>query len=225
MARDSEGNVLVIGGYHGDVQVGGEVLTSPGGWDDDNMFLIKLDPNGQPLWSRRFGDEGPMQVGRAVACDGNDDIIIAGGVSGTADFGGGALTASTFLDYDAFVAKLDPQGNHRWSYLVGNGGQMIYTMAAHPDGTIAIAGSSEGRMSWPSGELVSRGPFVAKLDTDGALRWAKGDPDGAGLAAGVAIGASGVVAATGSFSKTLTLGEDPMVCAGRSDVFVVELTP
>lgn len=55
LAVDNAGNILVGGSFYGtvDLGLGGGALVSAGGAD---VFLAKLDPNGEHVWSKRFGD-------------------------------------------------------------------------------------------------------------------------------------------------------------------------
>jgi hypothetical protein len=60
LAIDSKGNVLMTGGFSGTVDFGGGSLVSAGGED---IFVTKLDPAGNHIFSKRFGDAGPHQRG------------------------------------------------------------------------------------------------------------------------------------------------------------------
>src|SRR5262249_47559744 len=64
-AVDGAGNVLLTGFFDGSVDFGGGPLTSAG-WSD--IFVVKLDPAGNHLWSKRFGD-GLNQHAWATAVD------------------------------------------------------------------------------------------------------------------------------------------------------------
>ncbi|MEP7126366.1 MAG: hypothetical protein ABJE95_35870 [Byssovorax sp.] len=71
-----------------------------------DVFLIKLDPAGNGLWGKRFGDKF-AQAAFDVAVDEAGKIAIGGIVNGSITIGGGQppLTAEGF---DAFVARFDP---------------------------------------------------------------------------------------------------------------------
>jgi len=80
---------------------GGGPLTSAGGTD---IFVVKFDPNGNHLWSQRFGDSD-SQYGTGVAADATGNVILTGSFYGTVDFGGGPLTDACNEQADIFVAK------------------------------------------------------------------------------------------------------------------------
>ncbi|WP_155799040.1 hypothetical protein [Sorangium cellulosum] len=114
IASDPAGNYYVIGTFEGTIDFGAGPLTSAGGRD---IFLLKLDPAGALLWSKRFGvifDE----VGRAVAVDGSGNVLLAGthltSETVATSFGGCGIV-TPYQGEGVFVAKLDPEGNHIWS--------------------------------------------------------------------------------------------------------------
>jgi hypothetical protein len=119
VAIDSGDNVVTVGTLTGSVSFGGELLESAGGKD---IFVAKLDASGEHLFSRRFGDAGPLQYAEAVAITRDDDILVSGVSDGVIDFGGGPISvpvgacpAETWCEQAGFVAKLDPSGSHLWS--------------------------------------------------------------------------------------------------------------
>jgi len=87
IAADGSHNVLVAGDFLGSVNFGGGTLTSVGGWD---MFLAKLDPSGNHIWSQRFGSTVSSNAdgARAVVVDESNNVYLAGYFSGTVSFGG-----------------------------------------------------------------------------------------------------------------------------------------
>ncbi|WP_437553666.1 hypothetical protein WME97_19070 [Sorangium sp. So ce367] len=93
LAVDADGNILVTGGFDGTVDFGGGPLVGTGNID---AFVLKLDPVGNHLWSRRFGDLSSVveaQVGLAIAADASGNIAIEGRFGGTTDLGGGPVTS------------------------------------------------------------------------------------------------------------------------------------
>jgi hypothetical protein len=63
------------------------------GCDDDNTGPEdNPPPAGEHLWSQRFGG-GSYDEAYAVAVDAAGNVIVAGELLGTVDFGGGALTS------------------------------------------------------------------------------------------------------------------------------------
>lgn len=68
-------------------------------------------------WVRQFGDTGQDHV-FDVAPTSDGGVILVGSFSGTINFGNGETTS--YAGSDAFVLKLDAEGNHAWSRRFGD---------------------------------------------------------------------------------------------------------
>lgn len=93
---------------------GGFVLAgaSESAHNDDNEILVaKFDDTGQELWSHTYG-EGGNDEALDICPAGDGGFYIVGTTSATTD----SLT-------NAFVLKIDTQGNQQWLNQVGNQGQ------------------------------------------------------------------------------------------------------
>jgi hypothetical protein len=103
-ATDASGNVIITGGFYGEVDFGGGTFTgSLGGYP--NGFIAKFRSDGTHLWSRQFEYESTnVVVGVAVDVTGN--LIVTGVFEGGIDLGGGEYTCAG--DVDIFVAKFSP---------------------------------------------------------------------------------------------------------------------
>ncbi|WP_438001738.1 hypothetical protein WMF26_20610 [Sorangium sp. So ce185] len=115
IVSDISGNYYVSGHFEGTVDFGAGPLTSAGGYD---IFLLKLDPTGSVIWSRRYGTEFDDWSG-VMTVDGNGNIFLSGAYDGIIglfpgpDLGGGPIAAGD--DSGVFVAKFDAGGDHLWS--------------------------------------------------------------------------------------------------------------
>jgi len=78
----------------------------------DDIFVVKLAPNGDPIWTMQFGT-AEQDWGRAVAVDADNNVFVTGATSG------GLNGQSYNGGIDIFVAKLSPQGNEIWTRLLG----------------------------------------------------------------------------------------------------------
>lgn len=94
---DGDGNLVITAWGSGTVDLGGGVL---GTLNKGSVFLAKLEPGGQHLWSRRF--DGSASV---VATAPNGDIVLAAKVSGTVDVGTGPLVTK---GQDLLIARFAP---------------------------------------------------------------------------------------------------------------------
>jgi|WetSurMetagenome_2_1015567.scaffolds.fasta_scaffold149668_1 hypothetical protein len=102
IAVDVSGNTFVMGYFYGTVDFGGGALTDAGAGD---VFIAKLGPGGDHLWSKRFGD-AQYQIAFGLGTNASGNVFAAGGFDGTVAFGGNTLTSAG--DLDIFVAKLGP---------------------------------------------------------------------------------------------------------------------
>ncbi|MDI1479128.1 SBBP repeat-containing protein [Polyangium sp. y55x31] len=104
VAIDVFGNIVVTGEFFNQVDFGGGAVVSAGGRD---VFVAKLNPDGGPLWVRRYGS-GMMtdQAGEAVAIDPLTNTWVTGFFENIIDFGGGPFTSAGGTDM--FLAKLAP---------------------------------------------------------------------------------------------------------------------
>lgn len=95
-AVDPSGNVFVTGNFNGSLNFGSGSIVSAGG---GNIFLTKLDPSGNGLWSKRFGDaptHPTLPVPRRVTCSAtNGSRPHSGGCSSPTTCGGSCTRRPT----------------------------------------------------------------------------------------------------------------------------------
>jgi hypothetical protein len=224
VAVDSAGNVIAAGDLAGSADFGGGVLTSAG---QNDIFVVKFDPQGGHIWSKRFGGQG-NQHARGVAVNAAGDVVVAGFFEVSVDFGGGQLISAGQMDI--YMATLSgASGAHVASARFGDAGmQRCQAVAAAPDGA-RITGAFEGSVDFGGGALTSAGGqdvFVAAFDATNQHVFSKGF-GGAGdqVGAGIAAGPAGTMVVTGSFGGDLSFGGMPFTSAGLDDVFVAKLGP
>jgi hypothetical protein len=227
IATDRYDNVFLVGDFSSTVDFGGDPLISSGGSQD--VFLVKLDSDGNHLWSQAFGDDA-FQLGWGVAADSDGSVIITGEHNGTIDFGGGPLSGDPGQTR-VFLAKFDEDGAHTWSRSFG-GGSIQYvrggvtTDVAH---SVVLTGYFFGTIDFGGGPLTSIGQadvFVIKLDQSGELVWSKrfGSANGEG-SQGIATDAANNIVVVGSSAGSPDFGGGPLPNAGEDDLFVAKLDP
>jgi hypothetical protein len=102
------------------------------------------------------------------------NLVVAGALAGTSDWGGGPLTAQGLQD--AIVAKFDPNGGHIWSKQFGDTGkQYVSRLAVDSANNIVLSGQTDGAIEfapsgWGAGLYTV---FVAKLDPNGGKIWGR----------------------------------------------------
>ncbi len=136
-------------------------VTSAGSFD---VYVLALDAQGDPLWVRGYGDAAE-QHGEELHLDAGGNVLVTGRARGAIDFGAGPLASAG--GEDLFVLKLDPDGNHLWSFLAGDGAdQQGFGISADADGNVIVTGDYRGTLDLGAGAMTSQGGadlFVAKL--------------------------------------------------------------
>jgi hypothetical protein len=172
--------------------------TNSFGAGEADIYLVKLDANGNLQWTRTIG--GPKgDEGYSLIQTSDGGYAIAGD---TKSFGAG--------EADVYVVKLDASGNLQWTKTIGGpaseeGNSLIQTS----DGGYAIAGSTK---SFGAG---GKDVYVVKLDANGNLQWTKtiGGPKGD-------EGYSLIQTSDGGYAIT---GESSSFGAGEADLYVIKL--
>ncbi|HRI60072.1 MAG TPA: SBBP repeat-containing protein, partial [Saprospiraceae bacterium] len=185
ITTDADGNVYTTGYYRDDMDFDpGPGVDSKYMSGKADIFIVKLDAGGNYVWGKKIG--GPDWETINSFLIGNDGNIIAtGDFVGTADFdpGTGVHNLTSVGDYDAFVQKLDPDGNLIWVkqmgafgsssgssvYVDSSGG--IYSTGSFTSATIDFDPGPGVANLTPSGYKTDI--YIQKLDKDGNFEWVR----------------------------------------------------
>ena len=235
ITTDTLGNVYVIGYYRDmvdfDPGAASFNLTSNGG---DDIFIVKLDSNGNFIWAVSMGGILPDR-GFSITSDALGNLYATGKFSSTVDFDPGSTTFSLTANggEDVFIQKLDNQGNFIWAKSMGgtirDGANNITTDAL---GNVYVSGKFQDTVDFDPNaatlDLVSNGDydvFIQKLDANGNLKWARslGGPS-YDQGESIITDISGNVYVTGYYQGTVDF--DPSAATslltsnGNEDVFI-----
>lgn len=153
VAANAANEILVTGWFQGTIDLGGGPLVGTPGNND--LFIAKLGSDGSHVWSKLVGGAG-QQLGGSVAADPFGNILLTGGFSGTADFGGGSLPPAAVEA--SFVVKLNQSGGHLWSMAFGDGNtQYGQAIASDGFGYVFELGSNAGTVDFGDGPFTSAG--------------------------------------------------------------------
>ncbi|HOZ86710.1 MAG TPA: hypothetical protein PL029_03080, partial [Bacteroidia bacterium] len=238
ICTDAGGNVYTAGQFSisGDFDPGpGTVnLTSQG---DNDIFISKVDPNGNYVWAKQVGGLYPDNVS-SMTNDPAGNLYITGTFAGAVDFdpGPGTFVLSTNGSpiINTYVLKLDMNGNFLWALRVGDGVQNYPTSQAiclDGPGNIYLSGQFTGTRDFDPGpgvsSLVAAGSmvFLLKLDPSGNFVWAKAI--GATHAPSVVVDGSGNVYTGGTFFGTGDfdpgIGVSNLISFGNNDGYILKL--
>jgi hypothetical protein len=220
---DGSGNCYVAGEFRGTAVFGSTNLISSG---TDDIFIAKLDSNGNWLWAKRAGGS-LWDHGLGIAVDNEGNCYVTGYFnSSTAAFGSTTLTNSG--NADLFVAKLDTNGNWLWvQQPIGTDWEECYSIALDNEGNSYISGRFLSTVWFGTTSLTSSGDydiFVAKLNPSGNWLWAKraGGTDEEG-AQEIAVDSSGNCFLTGYFQGSAYIGPAYLNSHGEQDIFCAKL--
>lgn len=226
VAFDPAGNLLLAGQLQGSTtDFGGGALGSAGGFD---AFVVKLDPMGTHLWSRRYGDPIDQRAASVVA-DPAGNVIVAGNFASSINFGALDIQSAGFNDL--FVLKLDPDGAYLWANTYGDAtDQLAGGIGTDAAGNIALTGAFEGKIDFGGGPLsstVTYDVFVAKLTDMGAHIWSKGYGNSASQVGGAlhVSATTGEIFVTSTAAGTIDFGNGPLTSAGVEDVTLAKISP
>jgi len=212
VAFDKDGNLYVLVEFSRTVDFGGGKLQSAGNRD---IGVIKLDPAGKHVWSRRFGAQLD-ELAVSLAVDPAGSVLLTGSFDDVLDFGDGA-PLHTAGRSDVFVAKLGPDGSTLWAQKLGNTDEDIgAAVAADSYGNVYAAGWFWKEIEVAGTAHKSHGKkdlFVVAFAPNGTPQWAHtfGDAED-DYARGLAVDA-GAIYATGTFHKKVNLGGEELTAA------------
>lgn len=149
LATDPVGGCYLVGNFAGEFGIGEETLTSTD--EQDDVFVVRFDPDGNVLWAKRLGGASTDYCDAlAVGADGGVTIAGAGGDPDTGE-----------NPPHAFLHALSPEGMPVSSLVVRTdhpeGDISILALARSADGTLFAAGWLEGRLDVAGGARVSAG--------------------------------------------------------------------
>ncbi len=229
VAVDPAGNVGLAGFVSGSVGFAGSTSNPLVANGSDDAGIWKLDPTGHLIWARSFGS-ADYDAADALAFDASGNLYATGLFSDTVNFATGptpdALTAGPV--FDQFVLKLDRSGNEAWARgFVGPGWSKGQGVAVDPEGNVHVAGTFSGSVDFDPGPGVNTLTSVGStdvsldgLDANGnALYALQAGQTNANAALGLAIGPTGLVAITGSYSGSIRFGSTTLASTGVRQVF------
>jgi len=250
---DNAGNIYITGS----TRTPGTFPTTPGAYDRtfagiDDVFVAKLDPNGNTIWSTLIG--GPNdERGAAIAVDDQGNVYIAGHAGPGFPVTVGAMqptfqgywngsSTGFFKTQNAFVAKLSPDGSQLIYSSYSGTGLAHHSMDVDSNGDIYVAfeytaGSSPSPppASWFNGAYQStpRGGTdtgIMKISSDGSqVLWATyfGGSGDESISSSIRVADNGdayLMGSTTSADMPTTAGAHDRTLSGSHDFFLARFT-
>ena len=184
---DADGFIYVTGFFMGPTaEFDGITLQNPN-WNppwDPNGYIGKLDPDGNWLWVDIFDGIKDAEGSRdnRLAIDQSSNIYVVGSFENTAKYGPFTITSNG--EWDAFIFKMDTDGNWLWAEGFGsNKTDRANSIAVDVCDDVYITGEYRNPMVFPGANASNgsdtlshkkkRDIFVAKMNNQGDWKWAK----------------------------------------------------
>jgi hypothetical protein len=211
---DDSGYVYATGQFNGtvDFDPGSGVFNLVSSSSSYDIFIVKLHSNGNFAWAKKLGGVNG-EVGYSIFADSYSNVYFTG------EYNGGII-----------VAKYNYAGATVWFKTTL--ASTSRSLAVDSIGNVFITGNFSGTVDFDPGVGTSNlssssgNVFIQKLDPMGNYVWAR-NIGGSGLGYSLAVGNSGSIYLTGTFTGTFDAdngtGTYNLVSAGYTDVFVEKL--
>lgn len=237
-ALDAAGNIIITGTFthQPDFDPGSAVFPIPETFQQ-NIFVDKLDNDGNFLWVQWFSSAGPVDP-LSVAVDASADIYITGYFHDDIDLDSGPgenTLIGNFTD-EAFLIKINADGTLQWGKKFGGpGSDKAWDVCTGNDGAVFVTGTFEATADFDPGtgnvNRTSTGMadvFITRFDAEGDIVWARSvggqEEDGADA---IVADEDNNAYTTGFFKLTADLdpsvGGLPVAASGEQDAFVLKL--
>lgn len=223
----------VVGGYFlsSSVNFGSGVMTNGGGRDS---FLARYSAtDGSGIWQRQISSPGYDTILGLTVDPSNNVAIVGTWGPGTANFGGGNVTALTSSGA-GFIARYDSNDTFNWFHQYASGASAIpvlQAVTADSGNNVIFTGRISDTIDFGGGPLSglnSYDPVIVKLNTQGTHIWSKRlttdsfTDDGMG----VETDATGNVYGVGDFANSINnSGCATITSPAQQDGYLIKLTP
>ena len=146
----------------------GEIET-PNVWQEADMYLVKIDADGEMIWEHTFGGRGMDHAKQVRQTSDGGYILIGSHVDQRP-------TAGVY-QADILLIRTDPDGNQVWSQTYGDGVLYLgWAVVEAPDGGFVLTG-------WEAkDDIADRDVLAMKVDALGHVEWSRswnpGERDG-----------------------------------------------
>ena len=180
-ALDPEGNIYLAGDFSSATLQAGDVTLTNEGTDTADIYIIKLDQQGDVLWARSFGGNDHDSL-ISFATDPQGNLYLSGTYTYAITLGSETLTN---IGLSNFFVKLSPDGDALWAKTHNNNNALQWEsqdIAADALGNVYIAGAYVGQsltfdnvsVAFDNANDSSGHCFVGKFDAQGNCIWLRG---------------------------------------------------
>ena len=228
ISLDQMDNLYIAGYFKGymdfDPDSGVFNIAAKGAYNSD-IFISKLDVNGNFIWAQSFGHWG-WDAANSVCVGNSGNVYVSGIFNEVVDFdpGPGVFNLVSAGYSDMFILKLDTSGNFVWAKQIGGVSDNDHSTAMVLDlsDNIYSTGVFKGNVDFDPGadsfKLVAattENMFIVKLDASGNFIWASSHGGSTEFSSSaIILDASEDIYTTGYFSGT----------QGSRDIFIHKMS-
>jgi len=219
LTTDANNNIFSSGTFYGtydfDPGIGQTILSAS---QTDDIYITKLNSNGNFIWAKKLGNNNYENV-EGLVTDLVGNAYITATFTDTLDTDPGANVVNLIAQNDAILMlKLNSSGNFVWSKKIdGNGYTYPENIDINNQGHIYLTGYFDGIADFDPGNsinnLTSAGDydiFVSKYDENGSFILAKNIGDiSADGGFDIKVAANGNIYLTGLFGGTVDFNPGP----------------
>ncbi|WP_437318419.1 SBBP repeat-containing protein [Sorangium sp. So ce385] len=208
VAHAPDGSVYVVGSTGGNLAG----VSPPPTSGTTSLFVAKVSPSGDPVWTRQLGVNNRTTIARSVSVGADGQVYVAGYTTG-------ALAGQPYAggSADAFVARYSDSGALGGVALLGTNLQdqaFSLTTAVESGQTVVyVSGTTNGNFP-PVASSTTYDAFLAKLDASLTTQWIRQTTASENVSATSVAVVRGSVVLTGQTRRDLDsdapLGSDDM---------------
>ncbi len=120
IAIDNQQHLYLTGEFRDHVMFGADTLNNYGGPSGRDIFVARMDLDGNWLWAKRAGSTSGGDAGRALTVNDDGNIFVTGQCRGLVKFGNDTTLQTGTDSIQAFVAAIDSLGDWKWAMQAGS---------------------------------------------------------------------------------------------------------
>lgn len=182
---DNNGDLLLTGVFNGvaDFDFGVNEFLLNAGNPSGNIFVLKLNSNGDFIWAKNYGGIG-IDGGTTILYDSNNNVIVSGIFGYTVDFSSGLGTQIFNANQGGgFCLKLSPNGDLIWVKQITGYKIYVENSAIDSNDNIYLCGSFGESINYVVNGIPTSIPnydgssyyndgFIQKINSQGDTTWA-----------------------------------------------------
>lgn len=130
------------------------VANTSGLFDDYDIWIFRLNENGDTVWTKSYGDEN-SQGANSIICSSDGNYVIVGHNS----------PSLNYYEFYIYVMKIDESGNILWEFDFPGSNQTAWDIIETSDGGYVVLGKNVA--------FIATQIILIKLDASGQLIWEK----------------------------------------------------